>query len=338
MIPNLHYLADYIHRQLPGTLTAITQADIPIYRERFATYRHPYTYAHSWTYILQACRGLLYRYLSDGLLLSLGWHNGHFVLVRPLGLSDRTHDEFNAVVALLHQVSGRPVYAKKLFSHELPYFTQTQGWLPSQLYPWNQSAHADDDTFPETILDLELTLNQRQKKLMKQIKILEQQNHIVQLIGYAPEMNVLCRRFLEGYFSDHPHYAEAYDNMLNKPVPDGAMFQIARIDHQIVGMTYLEALEPGTFGMYAAVFSRAYSGLSEYLYYRIWGELRKLGTQYLTLGGSELDGLHHFKLKFAPVEERQMFMRVYKPMTPEEREAALDQLVAEAQEHNMGYD
>ena len=73
---------------LLDNITDINPEDWKLFREFFKTEWHEPNYANAWAYIIQACRGAggLGKKFYDGeTLIGLGKHNGHPVLVRPVG-------------------------------------------------------------------------------------------------------------------------------------------------------------------------------------------------------------------------------------------------------------
>ena len=60
-------------------------------------------------YITQACRGLGlgWKYLDGDRLFSVGCHNGHYVIVNPLGVLD---GRLEGLLEKLSSRSGKPVY------------------------------------------------------------------------------------------------------------------------------------------------------------------------------------------------------------------------------------
>ena len=83
-------------------------------------------------------------------------------------------------------------------------------------------------------------------------------------------------------------------------------------DGSIVRYFCGERLDDESGGIYAELAVNEYVGLPEHLSTRFYEKLLTAkGIKYLNLGGSELIGLHRYKVKFAPIEERKMDMMVY---------------------------
>ncbi len=244
---------------LAGIAVPITPADLPLYRQFFSQDNRTACYGNSWTYITQACRGLGlgFKYYDHDVLLSMGQHRDHFVIVRPLGCIDQRMID---ILAKLRELSGKPVFVKKLFPdqvaclHQLAVFKSAGSYddVQEQAFPgeylWHPEAWADDDTYPELIFDLDVTSNYHVKprewfyhfqkarlapaetKRLKSFQSGYMQfrrriNRFVQaglrcrLRKYDLSLAGDVRRFLWRYFgSNNPEKVAAYENMLMIPL------------------------------------------------------------------------------------------------------------------------
>ncbi|MGH7831714.1 MAG: phosphatidylglycerol lysyltransferase domain-containing protein [Candidatus Binatia bacterium] len=329
-----------------------------MYRDFFVRDKRVACYGNSWVYIKQACRGLGsgLKYHDRDVLLSVGRHRGHYVVVRPLGNIDRG---FINLLRTLRETSGKPVFIKKLFSDQvarlraLGAFSEAASYSAAEnkayagLYPWDAVHFADDDTYPEVILDLGVTLKYRMKpqqwlnelelalahRLKKpQLKTIKTgyrrfRRNIKQFLRLGIECRLKeydagcadeIRRFLLTYFgSTREENVAAYEAMLASP-QDGAnrndrfcfVAHVAGVESP-VGFFFVERLDEESAGLYAGVVSRTYPGLPEYLRVHMMSHLREAGIRFLNLGGSETESLHAFKRKQGPVEERPMATLVY---------------------------
>jgi hypothetical protein len=339
-------------------LSPITQRDIPLYREFFAREQQVACYGNSWAYITQACRGfgLGLKYHTREVLLSIGQHRGHYVVVRPLGVID---GHFMTLLAALHKESGKPVFIKKLFPDQVArlrqfgsfheagrYDTQT-GKVSAGQYPWGPVAFADDDTYPELILDINVTrqhwlrpgdwflefqkarndstlprstaiVREHYRKFRRNVHQFLRLGIGCHLKAYQTNGANAVRQFLSRYFGEaRLTNVEAYETMLTSVY---TVFQdespfcfLAYVDGITlpVGFFHGERLDTKSVGSYARVIFRCYPGFPEYLSVHIMSQLSQAGIALLNLGGSETEGLHVFKQKHAPIEERYMQMLVY---------------------------
>ncbi|HKA56084.1 MAG TPA: hypothetical protein VKJ47_20730 [Candidatus Binatia bacterium] len=153
---------------LAMSISPIIAKDISLYRQFFSRDGRASCYGNSWTYITQACRGLGlgYKYYDGDVLLSIGRHNGHYVIVRPLGTIDH---RFLDLLRFLARASYRPVFVKKLFPDQVATLRHLGDFCPASAYAgdreqavpgkyvWDGGAFADDDTYPELIYDIDLS-------------------------------------------------------------------------------------------------------------------------------------------------------------------------------------
>jgi hypothetical protein len=342
----------------PTGFTPITNSDHDLYQKFFWHDSRFACYGNSCAYITQACRGLGrglgLKYHDHDLLLSIGSHKSHYVVVRPLGRLDW---RVMGVLDTLYYASGKPVFIKKLFPdqvarlHDLGEFKEAikyldEGTPEKGSYPWpSHQSFADDDTFPEVILDVSLTLDykntpkawlaefeQRHKgsadtvkqlfrsylKFRAKTKKFEESEINCHLKDYNAEAPDIIRRFLLGHFGEKDEEnVEAYENMMTKlPLENhgGSFFSfVAYLQHRPLpqGFFVAERLDSESAGLYAAIASRCCPGLSEYLHAQMLSRLKRNGIRFLNIGGSEVNSLHQFKLKFAPIEQRHMKMLVY---------------------------
>jgi len=133
----------------------------------------------------------------------------------------------------------------------------------------------------------------------------------IELQVYSTTNYSECVNFLNSYFYSEPQNVAAYINMLRTSQLKGININLLIAEDQIVGLWATEEIDTVSHGLYAAVFSRETTGLSEYLYMKLMQTLSDDGVEYLNLGGSELETLYNFKLKICPVIYRKMKMFVY---------------------------
>jgi hypothetical protein len=76
-------------------------------------------------------------------------------------------------------------------------------------------------------------------------------------------------------------------------------------------MIFGERLDSSSAAIYARLIRRTHSGLPEYAMAHVLSRLKQQGVRRINLGGSETFGLHAFKKKLAPIEERTLPLLVY---------------------------
>lgn len=340
-----------------GVISTITPADRALYQHFFAHDHRHACYGNSFLYITQACRGfgLGLKYYDGDLLVSIGYYREHCVLVRPLGMLDQ---RIMAILNWLSVISGKPVFLKKLFPDQTAQVVQwgyfrDAVWHPASgsdarpgAYPWDAVAFADDDTYPELILDLDLTLNtlapaatwyaqltearqdhihahqmtflrKQFRSFHRSVRQFERTGYTCHICPYHADLAPAVHAFLMTYFHAAPQNVAAYDNLLGQGMTDPSHWPrwkyVAYLDGvpEPVGFLVFEQIDADAASGFAAVISRHYPGLSAYLYRALFIRLRQAGIRWVNLGGSETRSLHRFKRTFVPVEERVMPLLVY---------------------------
>jgi hypothetical protein len=330
----------------PTIFQPIDWDDQQVYQAFFQAASGAAVYANSWTYITQACRGLGlgWKYLDGDRLISVGRHNGHFVVVNPLGIAD---NRLGTVLATLRELSSRPVFIKKASNDHAAALTEL-GCVRAhpEGYRWDEEAYADDDTFPELIVDLDVSLGyaRRPAEWFEQYRVVRNGAGVAnsastrasyrqfrryvlkgaaaptpcEVMPYRPNLLQAIERWIGDYFgSERPEAPRVYDNLLASlrrgirensefcfvvGVPDSA---------EILGVIFAERVDACSAAVYARLIRRAYPGLPEYAMAQALGRLREAGIRRVNLGGSENSGLHIFKKKLAPIEERTLPLLVF---------------------------
>jgi hypothetical protein len=339
-------------------LSTFTPQDFPLYRRFFARDRRLACYGNSCTYIAQACRGagsgLGLKYFDGDVLLSIGVYRGHYVVVRPLG---RIDDRLLSLLQALRDASGKPVFLKKLFPDQVrklerlgefhPAARRSEMGVGPGLYPWDEPAFADDDTYPELIVHVDLSLKfwlrprewldeykrvqgtgperpqlpavrEWYRKFRRGVRKSIEGAPRCRLEQYHTGMADEVRSFLIRYFGPSRRACvEAYEAALVLPMEGGDHSErFAFVAYQDeapnpVGFLCLERLDERSAGSYARAVMPGFPGLPEYLRVQSLLRLQEAGIQYLNVGGSECRGLHVYKRQLAPIEQRHMEMLVY---------------------------
>jgi hypothetical protein len=329
---------------LPAILQPIVQDDYEVYQTFFQSASGTAVYANSWTYITQACRGLGlgWKYLDGDRLFSVGRHNGHYVVVNPLGVVD---DRLETVLATLHELSGKPVFVKKASAAHTAALERI-GCIPARPggYLWDDAAYADDDTYPELIVDLEVSLgySQRPREWYRLYRAVRNGAGVedgastragyrqfrrsvrrgaaaaiaCEVVAYRPSMLAAVQQLVEEYFGgERPEAPRVYDNLLTslrRGIREGTEFCFAvQGGDGVDGVIFAERLDACSAAVYARLIRRTCAGLPEYAMAQALARLRQEGIRRVNLGGSETSGLHVFKKKLAPIEERALPLLVY---------------------------
>ena len=131
------------------------------------------------------------------------------------------------------------------------------------------------------------------------------------LVPYNNNLTADVHTFLENYFpGDKAGNIDAYENMLSidwKTINGKNSFSwIGYLEGTETPVAFYFAGRTGddSAGFYCGIASRIIPGLPEFLDKQFLSCLVDEGIRYLNCGGSETFGLHSFKHRLAPVEER----------------------------------
>lgn len=341
-----------------GHCRIIDRHELTFFRDSFAKMDESAFYGNSMTYITQACRGLGFgvMYRKGDTILPLGFQNSHFVVVRPLGLLDSV---FVEMLDRLVAISQRPVFLKKVSAQQ---HEEIRGFRDFKIttsydavkreakpgvYPWDVEAYADDDTYPELILDLDITLSyeillrdweiiyrkaqslppckERMNSVRRNFKqyrrCMRQFNRAgvaVLIEQFKSDRTDDVMKFITGYFgNDKQNNINAYENMLELlsiyGPGDGFYGYVVYLQNEPIpiGFYAAEKLDKDSAGLYSGLCKRTVAGLPEYARTEVYRQLRQHGIKYLNLGGAEETKLDTYKHHFAPIRERQIPMLVY---------------------------
>lgn len=290
-------------------------------------------YADTWTYLTQAANGYALDLHATGYFASckearcvIGIFKRPFKsdlavhLINPLG-----ERRLELVVALCEQMATDKqtvIYVKKADPelHEKLKAMDGFGW--SDNFAWHAMAPQEDDTYPELLLDiarsLELfepgRLNQARDKFARFSK--RTRHCEVAWIplgsGRYQDARQVIQRFFYHKKQDQIDISEAsdYENMLVAPSPtsrpNGLVREICYVNGDPCALLVMECIgTSNAVGLYcnlALYKEEEYRYASEFVIHRALTVSSENGFRYMNLGGSESEGLHRFKKKFAPVD------------------------------------
>jgi hypothetical protein len=261
-----------------------------------------------------------------------------------LGVADgRLYD----IVEALSRASGRPVFIKKASPAHAAVLRNTGAFAADGgSYRWDDVAYADDDTYPEQLLAIEISLGYSltpcewfqhycaartrphtgeehsvrasYRQFRRNIRRLSESGKCCEISEYRPEMADAIRHWIREYFGHgRPEAPAAYRNLiegLQRGLYQESQFCFVvgtESEGGIHGLIFAERLDDESAALYARLIHRKHRGLPEYAMAQVLAHLRRQGIRRLNLGGSETAGLHAFKKKLAPVEERDVQLLVY---------------------------
>ena len=231
-------------------------------------------------------------------------HQGHYVLVRPLGPID---ERITGRLVALHAHSERPVFIKKALPEQISRLVAAGKWTTTVYYEieteavnigstlWDPLAPADDDTYPEFILDIELLLaachnnsdwramyQQRRSRplspqlfgsycqgfrtLRRHLRKFLRTGNTIELISYSPQHMGAVITLLTSYFGE-AGAVDAYTNMVTAPShlftdhSRGRLIAYLNQDTQPCGFFCFEHLSAGAVGLHAGVSNLCVPGL-----------------------------------------------------------------------------
>ncbi len=329
-------LAERLQRRFGGRVTSITPADHRLFRDR-ARLSVKTSYGNCFYYFCQAANGvgthrLGYKYFDGEVLCSIGIFDRsslggglHFHIVNPLGL--KSVDSLCDLASVMHELTGTPVFIKKLADHEKELMLTRTGFAVASQYPWHIQAMEEDDTFPEQIVSVEELLNtvdgaercdirDKYQRFMArwQSEIsdepLEQSNQFL--------AHELVSRFFKYLEIRELHISQPtdYDNIISCPPLGkngrGYLSGIVRLADMPAAFYAMAPINSSQMGLYANItLHQDYPYLSEFLVVHCARLLRNRGYTQLNLGGSETPGLFQFKEKFRPRYHQKLHWVVY---------------------------
>ncbi len=293
-----------------GHFTKITPEDQGLFLRFFLAELELERYPNSWAYITQACRGLGelgYKFYDGKVLISIGSHKGHYVIVNPLGR------EAGAAVSNIAQElwhwSGKPVFIKHMKKSDQIYLGN--GFVPMAEYPWENDAPYDDATFPEIIVDnfiicakeLDTPKNAKYRLQLHRFERNFPENADPYFISqpYKPEWHeTQVRALIQEWAKRDDSRLAPYQNMLRHP-PTSGFNLVTVLQKDIVGFHIFDRIGTHTAAAYATMVDyRRFPGASEACFLTTMSALEYFGITRINLGGSETVSLDNFKRKLSP--------------------------------------
>lgn len=298
-------------------------------------------YAEAWAYLTQAVNGHRYGFPlglknhHEGILAVIGFFprpaattaTWHFHIVHPMG--NWMGREFLMLCQELRELGGTPVYLKKINADQESWLLQQHGFKSIEALPWHGEATAEDDTFPEVVLNSSDTLQLVDGPGRNEVKdhyrrFLNRYKGDTGLGIYTPAIHDQARdvvgRFFEHLEEKQHHLSvpDDYENMITA-LPAGVngkdyFAYILHVNGQRGGFCLAERTGPTHAGVYANIALHSnFPYASEYLVVELIRKMYAAGITSVNLGGSETRGLDTFKRKFRPESEVQMHWVVYDP-------------------------
>ena len=305
-------------------VSVVGYEDRDTFRQFFS--RERYTYGNTWTYLTQAMNsvgefGLGYKYFDGSVLIPIvaypdfeSPNDLNIYFIRPMGENclDRIVEVRDSI-----RESGitNPIYVKKIFPEQEKYLLG-KGFKEIHARPWHKTAIAEDDTFPEIIIDKgkALATNKEGQLTHKKIRKLYNtiQNQYQGRIKFveADDFATQAWRITAEFFKETvpklniPNLSlpRDYYNMIHGPIEEGITKRIVMLGKQPVGFFITEEDYSRTYtNLYASIALRQKATrLNDATILHL---LENIRTTFLDLGGSETQMLDDFKRKFLPSRE-----------------------------------
>ncbi len=292
---------------LSNDISRLSPADADIFRDAFQ--REEMCYANSWLYTLRSTRndqgGFGYKFVGKETVMGVGYRNNMLYLVHPVGAG-----RFDTTLDLCYRIRRSvtcPIILKKVDQE-----------LYERLYSTNLfQEHVggltlfEEEAFPEHTLHLQklygpgFYMDPRSLPLIRKVKRFEKSS-----------MNLLAKTdvsSIENYpgfytlFGPNPDKYRSYLYIIreaNSPRSGDGKYKVcAYFDERMTihGLYISERLGEESMGLYCAVSSRSYPGITEWMDYDFFRQLFHDGIRYLYLGGSETEGVHAYVQKLLPL-------------------------------------
>lgn len=298
-----------------GHFSPILPEDQGLFLRFFLTELDHERYPNSWAYVTQACRNLGEsgcKFYDGQVLMGIGEHKGHYVLVNPLGKDAGVL--VDSIARDLYQRSGKPVYVKHVKEVEQRHLGK--GFFPMAEYPWENEAPYDDATYPEIVIDCQKMTSEEtdmpanakyrlrlhrflnDRRIQKSFPYFSIQEY--DPTHHAENVAQLIARWAGG----NPAKITPYANMMQEPPIAGFNFVVTLLE-QVISFHVYDRIGLHAVGSYAAVTNYTYvPGASEACFFLALAKLEEHGIRAVNLGGSETASLDYFKRKLRPYTAR----------------------------------
>lgn len=291
---------------LENGISRLSPIDADLFRQAWRN--EAICYANSWLYILRSTRndlgGFGYKFVGNETLASLGYRNNTLFLVHPTGAG-----RFNTIKDLCPKIyhSLKCHIILKKIDEEL--YNQLYETKMFQVYNGNPNL-LEEEAFPEHMLELDKLYNQSVGLYNKSIpfirKVKRFEKNPIKLVAKAEipyvEGNPGFHDLL-GYNPDKYHsYLQIINEVRSHGLGNGNYKVCTYYDEReiIHGLYIAELLDEHTMGLYCAVSSRSFPGITEWMDYDFFKQVFNNGIEYLYFGGSETAGVDTYVKKLLP--------------------------------------
>jgi hypothetical protein len=306
--------------RLSNSISRLVSTDTDLFREAFR--KEPTYYCNNWLYILRSTRddhgNFGYKFVGKDVLIGIGYRNQIVYLVHPMG-----KDRFAATLALCQNIqhSMRCSIVLKKIDQELYEYLRSSNLFQKQndasipgdetflKYP-RPTMLLEEETFPEHMLDLSALYNSVTGSYNQSgpfiRKVMRFEKSAIKLLTRRDCVDV---ENTPGFFTLFAPNSEKYKSYLQmirevgqyKQGDDRYKVCAYYDEHKILHGLYIsEVFREENMGLYCAVSSRAFPGITEWMDHNFFQQLYQSGIHYLYLGGSETPGVNSYVKKLFP--------------------------------------
>jgi len=300
---------------IPG-ITPLTIADEALFRSLVRSFRSPdnLNFEDSWAYIMQATRVCPAKFHSGDFFAALTVKQDHSAIVIPNYFSPffKLVEEFAALLARTIQL---PIILKNVGTEDVPALTAI-GFEPYRKDErWDESSKYDDQTFPQTIIDLNSVVSAFGRKfedLRRELRCpkLSCRDYNI-YFDYGDVERLLLRK-------DVRMNGLAYDAEIRFLEMDSSLNTVALIfflEGKPVGFSLSDRISEKCIAFNSIIRDYSIPGLFTRLAYATAKVAKERGYRFGNLQGAENEGLHRWKRKFRPCKEIQKTHLIYRQCT-----------------------
>ena len=289
-----------------SNISRLSPTDADLFRTTFQN--EEICYANSWLYLLRATRNDQgqrgYKFVGDQTVMGMSYRHNTVYLVRPMGAG-----RFRTTLDLCHEIRSRmqcPIILKKLDQELYEYLCSTQLFQKCA----DDSTLFEEEMFPEHILPLEKLycadsgLYHQSIPFMRKVKRFAKSSP--KLLAETQISDVESNPGFQNLFSFNPEKYKSYMQIMreirSQQSEDGKYKVCVYYDEHktIHGLYISELLKEKNMGLYCAVSSRAFPGITEWMDHDFFQQVFYDNIQYLYLGGSETQGVDAYVKKLFP--------------------------------------
>ena len=288
-------------------ISRLSPTDADLFRAAFQ--KEEICYANSWLYLLrttrndQGARG--YKFVGKETLMGMSYRYNTVYLVHPMGPG-----RFQITLDLCYEIHKRmqcPIILKKVDQALYEYLWST-GLFQTSI---DDLTLFEEEAFPEHILPLEELYNadsglyqQQSIPFIRKVKRFEKSSP--KLLTETEISDLESNPGFQKLFGFNPDKYKSYIQVVrevrSRKSEDGKYKICVYYDeHQTIHGLYIsELLAKKCMGLYCAVSSRAFPGITEWMDYDFFQQIFSDNIPYLYLGGSETQGVDAYVKKLLP--------------------------------------